>query len=269
MRFVAALAVALTLGTGAAAQPEPPPGEVPPPAPPPPTDPPPTAGGLEAPPPIDPAQQKPPTPTEQKLNEAKEKDSERGQSWFYVDAEGGFQHVGLETFQVDDTSLSAGLVETTSSGGYVGVGLGAHILVFTIGPRFRVGFFPDWQMFSIGGEIGMRFPIGIVEPFFNLGAGYTALGNFSGGISDVSDHVDIRGADARVMAGVDFFVTKIFAIGVGASWEFLALTRPGIDPTTLGDQGQSLDEQQRLAIAAEGSGFGSAFNIGARLSLHF
>jgi hypothetical protein len=149
------------------------------------------------------------------------------------------------------------------------VALGARLAWFTIGPRFRVGFFEDFQMFSIGGDLGMRFPIGIVEPFFNLGAGYTALGNFSEGLGDVASQIAIRGIDARVHAGVDFFVTKIFAIGVGASWELLVLTRPGVDLTALSDQGQSLEEQQRATLAAEGSGYGSAFNVGARLGLHF
>ena len=33
-----------------------------------------------------------PSPTEKELDEAKEEDSERGASWFYVEAEGGFFH---------------------------------------------------------------------------------------------------------------------------------------------------------------------------------
>ena len=269
MRTALAAAILSFAGNAEAqGEPPPPPPAEQPPQPQPPTEPPPAAGGLEAPPPIDPQKQPPPTETEKQLEESKEKDSERGLSWFYIEAEGGYQHVGLETFEVDESALTAGFVETTANGGYLGAALGARIFVLTIGPRFRVGFFPDWQLFSVGGEIGLRFQIGIIEPFFTLGAGYTALGNFADANS-VSEAIAIRGADGRVLGGVDFFVTEILAIGVGASWEFLALTRPGIDITTLSDQGQSLDANQQAVLSAEGSGYGSAFSIGARIGLHF
>jgi hypothetical protein len=218
---------------------------------------------------MDPSQEPPPSDTEKKLDESKEEDSERGLSWFYVDVEGGFQHVGLETFEVDEADLTAGFVDSSASGGFIGVGLGARIFVLTVGPRFRVGFFENWQMFSIGGELGLRFQLGIVEPYFNLGAGYTALGNFTAGLDQLSDQINIRGVDARITGGLDVFVTKIFAIGFVASWEFLALTRPGVDLASLGAEQDNIEEQRKQVLAAEGSGYGSAVSIGAKLGLHF
>ncbi len=210
--------------------------------------------------------------TEQDLEEAKEEDSERGLSWFYVDVEGGFQHVGLQTFEVEEETLTAGFVESTASGGYVGGGFGLRLFVVTLGPRVRVGFFENWQLFSVGGELGLRIPIGRVEPAFSLGAGYSALGSFSGAVQGVNDSISIRGFDLRVAGMLDIFVTPVFSIGGGASWEFLGLTRPGVDLSSLSEQEQQdleADEARRKVLEAEGSGYGSAVTITARLGLHF
>jgi hypothetical protein len=207
------------------------------------------------------------------LQQAEEEDSERGLSWFYVEAEGGFQHVGLETFAIDrnpsEGTVSAGFVDSKASGGYTGAGLGVQLVFVTIGPRFRVGFFPDYQLFSIGGELGFRIPIGIVEPAFSLGGGYAAMGSFSGALSGVNDAIAIRGAYGRIQGGVDFFLTNSFAVGAGASWEFMALTRPGVDLNTLSQtERDGLGAEQEQALAAEGSGYGSAVTIGVRLGFH-
>ncbi len=222
---------------------------------------------------MDPGQtQRPPGQTEQALDDAKEEDSERGLSWFYIDVEGGFQHVGLQTFEVEEETLTAGFVESSASGGYVGGGLGLRLVIVTLGPRFRVGFFDNWQLFSIGGEVGLRIPLGSVEPAFSIGAGYSALGSFSGVVQGVNDSINISGFDIRVAGMLDFFVTPVFSIGAGASWEFLGLTRPGVDISSLSNQEQQdleADEARQKVLEAEGSGYGSAVSITGRLGLHF
>jgi hypothetical protein len=258
----------------AAPPPAPPP--YPPPAAPPPLPPAPTAGGLTAPPPLSPAAAPSADAEKQKRqDEAKEEDSGRGLSWFWIDAEGGFQHVGLQTFEVDEGALTAGLVESTASGGYIGAGLGLRLVFLTLGPRFRVGFFSPYQLFSIGGELGIRIPLGVVEPHFNLGAGYSALGSLSGAIGNVPDAVSISGLDVRVGGGLDFFVTNVLSLGIGASWELLVLTRPGVpldNPQAACSGAATANDPNaaaQCAAQAEGSGFGSAISIGAKLGLHF
>jgi hypothetical protein len=238
------------------------------------------AGGLAPPPPIDPTtpqpqpQKKPDPTTEEELDDAKKKDSGRGLSFFYLDAEGGFEHVGLQTFNIDEENFTAGFVDTESSGAVIGAGVGVQLLFLTVGARGRVGFFDAWQLFSVGGEIGFRFPIGRLEPHFGLGAGYTALGSFNDAISGAADAISIHGIHARVGGGLDFFPTSILSIGANVSWEFLALTRPGIsfeelqkiqsDPATT-------DVQRAKAelLQVEGSGYGSAIAITGVVGLHF
>lgn len=234
-----------------------------------------SAGGLTPPPPITEEQDPNAPPTqEQTLDQAKEKDSGRGLTWFWINLEGGFQHVGLQTFNVDEEAFTAGFVETSASGGVIGAGLGARLLFVTIGPRARLGFFGDWQLFSLGGELGFHIPIGSIEPHFDLGFGYTGLGSVSGAVSGASDAIDIRGVHARVGGGLDYFVTPAFSVGGNFSWEFLALSRPGLSAAEI-DQIQSEspdgspDEARADLLAAEGSGYGSSIALTAVAGLHF
>ena len=229
----------------------------------------PSAGGLVAPAPIPQQQASPETATQAELRESEQEDSGRGLSWLWIDADGGFQHVGLETFDVNTSNLTAGLVSSEASGSYVGAGLGLQLLFLRIGPRGRVGFFNDWQMFSVGGEAGLRIPLGFLEPHVDLGGGYVALGNLSnGGLSAIADKARVSGAYARIGGGLDIFLGKIFSIGPYASWEVMGLTRPGVsfadlDPTKV----STLNDAQKTAAAAEGSGYGSAVTVGARVGL--
>ncbi|MBW2528951.1 MAG: hypothetical protein JRI23_32545 [Deltaproteobacteria bacterium] len=226
---------------------------------------------------MDPNQtQQPPTPpseTEKHLDESEEDDSGRGLTWFWIDAEGGYQYVGLESFTVDEESLSAGFEKSDAHGGYVGAGLGFQLLFLRIGPRFRVGFFDEWQIYSLDGELGFRIPVGPVEPHFEIAAGYTALGSLTGFLADVPDAVHIDGFNVRVGGGLDIFLSEYFSIGGVFSWEFMGLTRPGLDPATvqqLEAEAQTDAESARAELlAAEGSGYGTSITIGGRLGLHF
>jgi hypothetical protein len=234
-----------------------------------------SAGGLNAPPPM--ASSAPPPPSAgpaAALDEAEEDDSGRGLTWFWLDVEGGFQYVALETFSVDTEALSAGFESSDASGGYVGAGLGAQLIFIRIGPRFRVGFYPEWQIYSINGELGFRIPIGIVEPHIDLGAGYSALGSLGGLLASTPDSVQIDGFNVRAGGGIDFFPTPILSLGATFTWELMGLTRPGVDASYIASiqndpTATSEEKAQAEALKAEGSGYGQAFTIGARLGLNF
>jgi hypothetical protein len=237
------------------------------------------AGGLVPPPPMDAtAHEKSTTPTPQEqtekdLEEAEEKDSGRGLSFFWMNVEGGFQHVGLQTFNVDEENFTAGFIESTATGGVIGAGLGLRLLFLTVGARGRIGLLDAWQLFSVGGEVGFHFPIGRIEPYFNLGGGYSAVGSFSSAVLGDDPAVSIRGFYARAGAGLDVFLTSYISVGAAASVEFLAMTRPGLSPTeitTLQSQ-PSLDSVQRARadlLKFEGSGYGSAVTITGVVGLH-
>jgi hypothetical protein len=232
------------------------------------------AGGLAPPPPLGSTAPPQPPPAEDPLatpSDDKEEDSGRGLSWFWIEAQGGFEHLGLKTFDVDEQNLSVGLVPTEASGGVLSAGLGAQIVFLTLGVRARMAFFDAWQVGRVGGEVGFKILLGIFEPRFDLGAGYAALGNFDG---VVAESVSIRGFYARAGAGLDLYPVEVLALGVHASFDFMGLTRPGLDPAQI----QAIQEDPDIgdlpaareqALAVEGSAFGAALAIQGTVGLHF
>jgi hypothetical protein len=240
-----------------------------------------SAGGLAPPPPMAPSSYQAPAASEtsRDLDDSKKGDSGRGLEWFYLEAEGGFQHVGLRTFNVDEESFSAGFIETQSSGPVIGVGVGLRLIFITIGARGRVGFFNSWDLFSVGGELGLHLPLGNLEPHFEVGGGYTALGSFKGAIesgqaAQALQNTQIHGFYVRGGAGLDYYITPIFSIGVSANVELLGLTRPGLDPSQVtqiqSDPNLSTLQQARAEVLkAEGSSYGAAATGTAVLGLHF
>jgi hypothetical protein len=60
------------------------------------------------------------------------------------------------------------------------------------------------------------------------------------------------------------------SLGLDVSWEFLALTRPGVSLTDLGQETtDNLSDAQKQLLQAEGSSYGSAVSVTGRLGLHF
>lgn len=238
------------------------------------------AGGLAPPAPLTqppqgqpvegkPQPQPPPTTLSGELDESKEKDSGRGVSWFWIEAQGGYEHVGLQTFHVGGGDVSAGFTDTTANGGVVGAGLGGQIIFLTLGVRGRLGFFPEWQMARIGGEVGFKIPVGFVEPRFDIGAGYAALTNFD---DSVPEAVGINGFYVRAGAGVDFYPVELLALGVVASFDFMGLSRAGLSPEEIAQLRTSrpdLSDAQATALAAEGTGYGAGFALQGNVGLHF
>lgn len=228
-----------------------------------------SAGGLAPPPPLE---NTGPAPEDRELEDelerSRDEDSGRGLSWFWIEAQGGYEHVGLRTFDVDEQALTAGFVDTSANGGFVSAGLGARLIFLTLGARARLGLFDQWQLGRVGGEIGLRIPLGPVEPRFDLGVGYAALGNLD---SSAGRALSIDGLYARAGAGLDFYLGKYVSIGGQATFDFMALTRPGLSPSEIADLQTSgdVDAGRAELLAAEGSGYGSTFGLAATLGLHF
>ncbi len=239
------------------------------------------AGGL-APPaptaePLPPFAGPPPTEapvatTDDDLDRAKKEDKGRGLTWFWAEVGGGFEHVGLQTFNVDESAFNAGFIETSASGAVIDGGLGARLLFLTLGVRGRLGFFAPWELARIGGELGLRIPIGRIEPRFDAGFGYAALTGVSATTGAPIDAA-ISGYYGRLGAGLDVFPLTWLAVGGGVSWEVLGLTRPGLSLADIAGVEEQAEEDPAgagaTALAAEGSGYGSSIAITARVGVHF
>ncbi len=232
------------------------------------------SGGLAPPPPM--AEGQAHSDTERELDEAKKRDAKLGLSWFWIDASGGFEHVGLSTFS-SDAALNAAvkggtpLVPTDASGGVISAGLGLRLVFLTIGARANLGFFSPWQLFTLGGEVGLHFPLGKIEPHFDLGAGYAGIGNVGGVLSDAPGAISIRGFYVRSGFGLDYYLAKHFSIGINGSFELLGLTRPGVDASTLQtlEAHNDINKTEAAALSLDGSSYGSAFAFTGVAALHF
>lgn len=210
--------------------------------------------------------------TVQRLDESKRADSGRKLEWFWFEAEGGFEHTGLETFNGDGT-LTSGFVPSSVNGGMAGAGVGGKLLFFTLGARGRAGFFSNFQRYSVGGEIGVRLPIGKIDPHFQLGAGFTTLGH----VNDLAGGNGVIGAKGyylRATGGADYYVLRFLSVGLGVSWELLGLTRPALSDAavtaikaTPGLSPTLLARADRLGTSA--SSQGSALAVSAVVGLHF
>src|SRR5215471_558364 len=131
--FVGPLTAALLSGQAALAQyGQPPPSGAYGSEPPPPqqTQPPIEAGGL-APPPSTSPESAEVVQTQAKLDEAEKKDSGRGLEWLWLNAEIGFEHLGLETFHANQL-VDADIVGTTQTGPMYGAGLGVRLVFITL-----------------------------------------------------------------------------------------------------------------------------------------
>ncbi len=204
--------------------------------------------------------------TERELERAEREDSGRGLEFFYINAEAGGMHLGLQTFSANDL-VDAGTTETTQTGPLFGAGLGLRLVFLTIGPRFRIGIFDQWQLWTLNGELGLRIPLGNVEPYFTFGGGYASVGGFSKdnvGAGLNSDDVDITGFNVRGGFGIDVYLSNTFSVGANLTGEMLVLTRPGVDPSKLPASGST-----REVYAADGSSVGSGVTLTGVLGLHF
>lgn len=238
-----------------------------------------SAQSLTPPPPMDPEEEEADSATEKELDEAQKKDSKRGLEWLYVDVNGGWQIVGLRTFNLDEANFTGGFIATESQGFVMGAGVGVRLIFVTLGARARVGLFDAWDLFSVGGEVGLRLPLGNLEPNFNLGAGYTALGSFqsslkSGAVTNALDNTDISGFYVRAGAGLDYYITPTFSIGAVASFEVLGLKRPSLNASRISElkaDSSLTDVQKRKAdlLALEGTSYGAGGTAMAVLGLHF
>lgn len=224
------------------------------------------SGGLRPPEAIDgtkpePAPNAQPTP-EQELEKADREDAGRGLSWLWLNAEVGVQHLGLQTFKGDDL-VEPSLVKTTQTGLMYGAGIGARILVFTAGARFRMGTFSDWRLWTLDAEGGFRIPIGSLEPYFNVAAGYASLGGLSTDAPAASQG-NAKGVHARIGAGLDYYLSNTFSVGGNLSGDMLFLSRSKVD----GAEGSANAEEARV-YGKDGSSIGAGTSLTAVVGLHF
>ena len=167
--------------------------------------------------------------TEADLTKAEKEDSGRGLEFFWLNGEIGAMHLGLQTFSGDNLA-DADLLDPQTGLTYGG-GLGFRLVYVTLGARFRMANLPDWQMWTLNAEGGLRIPLGSLEPYFTLGGGYASLA------ATDADDVNVSGLDIRGGFGLDIYLTEMFSLGGNLSGDVLFLSRSEGDGSSIGASG--------------------------------
>ncbi len=222
-----------------------------------------------------PPQQQQPKPEE---TEKTEPDPKARLVW--LDAEAGIASTNLDTFTENFHAFSVGFLPRSGVGPSFGAGAGVRLVFVTLGLRGRVASFTDsdpthdvhgWTMASLDGELGFRAPLGRLEPYMTLAAGYTTLGGLGDAVHGLSSGIDVNGFDTRVAIGFDYFLGKNVSLGLNGSAELLALTRPGVPVREIAaiPQTQTLDDGAIRFLEANGSTYGTALTLNGGLKVSF
>lgn len=277
MRFVSHLLALMTLATSGYAQypptptnPAPATAEPPPPATPTPPGQGLEAGGLAPPQAVD---ERPSEPqngqdaTLQNLERADEEDTGRGLEFIWLNLEAGYGFVGLENLKSSDL-VDGSVVRKNQSGPVFGGALGVRLFVLTFGARFRYSDLDEWRLWTLEGEAGLRVPLGMLEVYGMVGAGYASVDSFSendfgSALNDAG--IGIRGVGARVAGGVDVYLSDTFSLGANLGGDFLFLSRKAMK-----DADASMAPATTEGIYAKsGSGIGSGFTATAVVGIHY
>jgi hypothetical protein len=230
-----------------------------------------SAGGLRPPPAVQSDPFVPPSGTQADLDRADREDSGRGLSFLWLNGEIGLSHLGLETFSANDL-VDAEVVQTKSSGLLYGAGAGVRLLFLTLGGRFRLGDFEDWQLWTLNAEVGVRVPLGPIEPYFLASGGYASLGSFGGanvGPNLRGAGVEVSGYNVRGGGGIDVYLGNVVSVGGSITGDLLFLSRTRVDPSKLGDPATPDSSLSAQIYAKDGSSVGGSATFTAVLGLHF
>lgn len=242
--------------------------------------------GPSVPPPMDPNQPGgapgQPTPattqeaaTNQELDTAEHSDSGRNFELIWIDASAGASYINMEQL-----SSSTFQIEKSKSGGPAfSLGAGVRFVVLILGAQLRYNALSAFNMWQINGQVGLKFPVSKLDILLAGHGGYS----FVGSLGDASvatntntpteaDKVKIRGFNAGLDFGIDYFLTSVFSIGAGAYADFLFLSRP---PAPLPAAFSQLPADQQAKVKSDplyansGSSVGLELGGGLRLGLHF
>jgi hypothetical protein len=110
---------------------------------------------------------------------------------------------------------------------------------------------PDWRLWTLNAEGGLRIPLGAFEPYFTLGGGYASL-------AAAADGPKAAGLNVRGGFGLDIYLSEMFSLGGNLTGELLVLSRSAVDGAVAG-----------TAYAGDGSGIGAAGTLTLVAGLHF
>lgn len=195
--------------------------------------------------------------TLERLERAEREDAGRGLEFVWLGVETGYEYIALESF-ASNALVDGRVLDDSSSALSIGAAAGVRLVFITLGGRFRLARASDWDLWTLNAEVGLHVPFGTLEPWFTLGAGYASLGSFD---TDSVQPGSVSGFDARLGAGLDWYINPLLSLGTQATFELLSLRRSAAAQPGTGDPAQV------YAQAGDSVGFGVTLSAG--LGVHF
>ena len=182
--------------------------------------------------------------------------------------ETGVGYAWIDLVQFTEENFLPNIVRTSDQGmSYFGA-IGFKLSLFSIGGRVTYQTFDAWDIGTAGLDLSLRIPAPIVEPWVRVGFAYTWMGNPSlsgGGVTLPTDQVDVDGFAFEAGAGLDIFLAKRFALGIGFEAVMLKLKRKG----ACGTLGSGCTGVTDITLTDPGDATGLMLRPHVHLSLHF
>lgn len=200
---------------------------------------------------------------ESQRSEPREEDDGRSVDFLWIEPFFGYSYVDLVMFSQENFLPS---VERLSGGGFIGgLAAGMRMSFIMFGGRGTLASYNGFDLWTLGGEIHLRIPLGALEPYARVGFGYGWVGQANYDRPEASTS-DVYGLVVDAAAGLDIYLDKVFAIGVGMDGAFLNLSRQRIDQDGCTTADCMVDE---INFREDGDAAGLQLRLHAHASLHF
>jgi hypothetical protein len=159
----------------------------------------------------------------------------RDLDFLWIEVQGGVSNVNLVQFQNQnfaDVAMGAEVFnEVYGTGPAVGVGVGFRIWWLAVGARASFAGYEGFQIGTVGGELTLRLPVPIIEPWVRVGFGYGWQGdaNYRTG---TARETTTYGWAFQAGLGLDIYLVNWLTIGAGFGLDVLNMTRQR-DPTAM------------------------------------
>lgn len=147
--------------------------------------------------------------------------------WFEI--EGGISNVNLIAFRDANfasvaTGEEAAFEELSGTGPFAGLGVGFRVFILAVGARFTYANYQNFDIGNLGGDVTIRLPIPIVEPYARVGFGYAWQGQANYSNPSMST-TTVFGWSFDSALGLDIYLANWFTIGAGVGLNVLNMGR--------------------------------------------
>jgi len=176
--------------------------------------------------------------------------------FFYLQGTFGYSYVDLRALAFD--GLTPDEFTVNGSGYTTGAALGFRLFLLNLGARVAWARHDQFALGAVMGEIGLRVPNDIAEPYLRVGAGYGWMNeDFDQLRAEARQDPQIDGFMAEVGTGFDFWVHELVTVGLAIDIAFYLLARDAIEACIgggcpsfedAGEEGDATAIQARVAL---------------------